>query len=262
MNEEEYTTQIVMPLLRQVGYSEVRYNHGIAEFGKDVVFCDYDRFGNKIYYAAQIKAGDLSGNNKGKVDDIINHIDRAFNYPFDDLITKSKVMLSHFFVIISGRFTDNARILIIENLRLRLYIHRLHLYEGNHIDQLATRAFRELRFLFESQLAELSWNKKISFGIKEITANSIFTPYSTSNLTRLINALSVADSYLGLSLQLRDYQAILLRQNGLLALLPVITPIKGSADEIKLLKDKAELVEQKADNISVLIKQAINELGP
>jgi len=59
MNEKVYTQTSVIPLLKHLGYAKVTYNHGIEEFGKDVLFSEYDRFGNKIYHAAQVKVGDI-----------------------------------------------------------------------------------------------------------------------------------------------------------------------------------------------------------
>jgi len=259
MNEDEYTTKVVMPFLRQLGYSEVTHNHGIGEFGKDVVFAEYDRFGNKIHHGAQVKVGDLSGANNSKVEGLISHIVKAFDMPFDDLITKAQVRLSHFFVIISGRFKSNARKALVESTRLSPYIHRLYLYEGHHIQELETRAFRELRSLLAAQLAELSWNKAVSHAVAEVGP---LTVYSTSNLTRLISALSVADRFASLVWELRVYQAKLLRQNRLITLLPVLKSLHGDENEMALLKSETGSVEQLADKISSLIRAAIGELGP
>lgn len=262
MNEDEYTSAVIMPLLRQLGYSEVTYNHGITEFGKDIVFADYDRFGNKMYHAAQVKAGDLSGSNKGQVSDVINHIERAFNVPFEDLVTKGKVRISHFFLITSGRFTGNARTLLVEDARLTPYIHRLHLYEGHHIQELTTRAFRELRCLLEAQLAEVSWNTTISTAVAQISPNAVVTPHSMSTVTKLIDALAVADRYVNLVRQLRLYQAKVLRQNALIALLPVLSPLHGAHNEVTLLRSEAGSVECFAAEITRMVRAAIAELGP
>lgn len=262
MNEEQYTTNVVIPLLRQLGYSEVTYNHGIAEFGKDVVFADYDRFGNKVYHAAQVKVGDLSGNNSSQLSDIIAHAEHAFDVAFDDLITKAAVRISHFFIIIAGRFTGNARRLLVESSRLSPYIHRLHLYEGHHIEGLATRAFRELRYLLESQLAELAWNKTVSQAVARLGSASMVTPYSTSNLTRLIDSLAVAERYAERLRTLRTYQAHLLRLNALIALLPVLLPLNGATNEIAWLRSEAISTEGVADALVGLLRDAISELGP
>jgi hypothetical protein len=262
MNEEDYTTNVVIPLLRQLGYSEVTYNHGIAEFGKDVVFADYDRFGNKVYHAAQVKVGDLSGSNKSKVNDIISHIERAFDIAFDDLISKTGVRLSHFFVIVSGRFVGNARQAFVGSSRLSTYLHRLHFYEGHQLESLATRAFRELRYLLESQLAELAWNKLISQAVAGLTSTSMVTPYSTSNLTRLIDGVATAERYTDLLRKLRMYQARLLRLNGVIALLPVLLPLNGATNEIAWLKSEALSTEAAADAIVSPLRTAIGELEP
>jgi len=58
MTEEEYTQTTVIPLLKYLGFTEVTYTHGIQEFGKDILFSEYDRFGNKIYHAAQVSLPD------------------------------------------------------------------------------------------------------------------------------------------------------------------------------------------------------------
>lgn len=44
-NEADFTSRFLVPLLRRLGYSVVAEYHGQREWGKDLVFGEFDRFG-------------------------------------------------------------------------------------------------------------------------------------------------------------------------------------------------------------------------
>jgi hypothetical protein len=107
-NERDFTLKTVLPILRKLGFSNVRYNHGKREYGKDVVFARITEFGDIEHWAAQVKHGDVSGEVLGDIDEIIAQIGDAFKMPFYDIYTRGQVRPSKVCVIISGRFTENA----------------------------------------------------------------------------------------------------------------------------------------------------------
>lgn len=37
-NEKEFSLQIILPILRKLGFQNIKYNHGSREYGKDIVF--------------------------------------------------------------------------------------------------------------------------------------------------------------------------------------------------------------------------------
>jgi hypothetical protein len=59
--EGEFTKYMVIPTLHQVGFTRIRYVHGMDEHRRDVVFFDRDRLGQESFHAAQVKFGDLRG---------------------------------------------------------------------------------------------------------------------------------------------------------------------------------------------------------
>jgi hypothetical protein len=108
-NEEEFTICTVIPLLRDLGFEDVQYTHGVREYGKDVFFKRRTEFGTDEYWAAQVKFGDVSGNSTGDIDDIVRQIEDAFGMPMENIYTKRKEEISKVAVIISGIFKNNAK---------------------------------------------------------------------------------------------------------------------------------------------------------
>lgn len=111
-NEPIFTKEVVLPLLKNLGFKQVKYNHGVKEFGKDVIFSNINKFNQKEYFAVQVKAGDVSGSVRGDIDELINQIDDAFKVPLQLIDTKSEIYISKLIIAISGNFTDNAKIKI------------------------------------------------------------------------------------------------------------------------------------------------------
>lgn len=107
-DEQEFTLRTVLPILRKLGFQNVRYNHGKREFGRDVVFARVTEFKDLEFWGAQVKFGDVAGGADAEVDELLGQIEDAFMMPFYDLYTKQKQRISRLAIIISGKFTDNA----------------------------------------------------------------------------------------------------------------------------------------------------------
>ena len=107
-DEQDFALSVVIPLLRKLGFSNVRYNHGRREFGKDIIFSRKTEFDDFEFWGAQVKYGDISGGAKSEIDLIISQIDDAFKVPFYDVYTKRKERISKLLMVISGRYTENA----------------------------------------------------------------------------------------------------------------------------------------------------------
>ena len=138
-NEKEFTLRTVLPILRKLGFQNVRYNHGKREYGRDVIFARITEFQELEYWAAQIKFGNISGGAAGEIEGILGQIDDAFKMPFYDLYTKQKQRISKLAIIISGGFTENAiekicekiethairnNLIFIDNQKLRTFAER------------------------------------------------------------------------------------------------------------------------------------------
>jgi hypothetical protein len=118
-NEPRFTIELLLPLFRNMGFIDVKYNHSKREFGKDVTFSEIDKFGVRRNYGVQVKAGDLSGEAGAEIDKIIAQIDDAFKMHYIDTTSKEKRFISDLIIAISGRFTNNAEDKIIEKVTQR-----------------------------------------------------------------------------------------------------------------------------------------------
>lgn len=108
-NESLFSEDILYPLFRKMDYLDVRYTHGTKEYGKDFTFSQLSSFGNLIHYGVQVKAGDMRGNVKSDIDEILGQIEDAFAMPYYEVCANEKRRINTFIIAISGKFTDNAK---------------------------------------------------------------------------------------------------------------------------------------------------------
>lgn len=116
INEEAFTKYYVIPALQRRGMINVRYTHGIEEYGRDIVYQFYDNFGQLRYGAVQVKAGNISGNANGKLKEILEQIEDCFEMPYKDLLKKQEVNIEQVVIICSGSYTNNAQEKIINKV--------------------------------------------------------------------------------------------------------------------------------------------------
>jgi hypothetical protein len=115
-DESLFCTEVLLPLLRRMGFLSVRYSHGSREYGKDFTFSEMTPFGNLRHYGLQAKAGDISGKVNAAVDEVIGQLNDAFSMPYYELGSKEPRYISTFVVAISGRFAPNAKEKIAEKI--------------------------------------------------------------------------------------------------------------------------------------------------
>jgi hypothetical protein len=136
-NEEEFTVRIILPILRKLGFANIKYNHGKREYGKDIVFARLTEFHELEHWAAQIKYGDVDGGAGSEVDKLINQADDAFKMSFYDIYTRQQQRISKLVIIASGKFTENA----IEKICGKIESHALRnnviFIDGDKIETLA-----------------------------------------------------------------------------------------------------------------------------
>jgi len=115
LDEAEFRTDLLIPLLRKMGYQDVRERHGPAEYGKDITFRETSPLGDK-YYAVVAKVGNVSGGAKGKwnLNAVVNQVDMAFKVRFKDVETKKKHDVNYVIVWASGRISNHAQDRIME----------------------------------------------------------------------------------------------------------------------------------------------------
>jgi hypothetical protein len=144
VDEQDFALSVVIPLLRKLGFSNIRYNHGRREFGKDIIFSRRTEFDDFEFWGAQVKYGDIPGAANSEIDFIIAQVDDAFKVPFYDLYTKRKERISKLLIVISGKFTENAIEKICEKIENHAIKNNVSFMDGSKIETIAEK-FRKSR---------------------------------------------------------------------------------------------------------------------
>jgi len=105
-NEDEFTQKFLIPLLQRLGFSLVVNYHGHAEFGKDLVFAEIDRFGHVRYHGLQAKYEPSISLNE--IEGLINDCKQAFSNPFTHPQTGTIERISSFYAINGGSIGPEA----------------------------------------------------------------------------------------------------------------------------------------------------------
>lgn len=135
-DEKDFTLRVVIPILRKLGFINVKYTHGIREYGKDIVFSRITEFDELEHWVAQVKHGDISGGANSEIDSIVGQADDSFKMPYYDLYTKSQVRPSKLCIIISGKFTENAIHKICEKIESNAEKNNMIFIDGEKIENL------------------------------------------------------------------------------------------------------------------------------
>ncbi len=135
-NEADFTISIFIPLLRKLGFSNVKYNHGKREYGKDVVFARKTEFDDLEYWGAQAKYGDISGGASSDINNIISQAEDAFKMPFYDVYSRTKQRISKLVIVTSGKFTENAVEKICEGIERHSLKNNMIFIDGDKIETL------------------------------------------------------------------------------------------------------------------------------
>jgi len=116
LDEATFRTDVLLPLLKRMGYYDVRERHGPDEYGKDITFREVSPLGDN-YYAVIVKVGDISGAARGKknLDAVQSQINMAFSMPIEDIEAKKKHDVNHVIVWTTGKISNNAQRRIMEN---------------------------------------------------------------------------------------------------------------------------------------------------
>jgi len=138
-NEADFTIGVLIPLLRKMGFSNVRYNHGKKEYGKDIVFSRRTEFDEYEYWGVQVKFGDVSGGVNSDIDTLVSQAEDAFKMPFYDVYTRSKHRISKLLIAISGKFTENAIEKICEKIESHPLKNNIIFIDGEKIKTLAEK---------------------------------------------------------------------------------------------------------------------------
>jgi hypothetical protein len=84
--EDDFTNEILIPLFKELGYSDLHFNGGVYEEGKDLIAMKVDEFGDVEIAVAQVKKFKTTRStaNRQQLDAIIYQLrqcnDRPINY--------------------------------------------------------------------------------------------------------------------------------------------------------------------------------------
>jgi len=137
--ESDFSTKILLPLFRNLGFSNVKYNHGNQEYGKDITLARRTEFDEYEFYGVQVKFGDISGKANGEIDILTAQVKNAFSVPFYDVYTRNRVWISKVIIAISGKFTSNAIIKIVDGIHDFPMKNNLIFLDGDKLNTLFER---------------------------------------------------------------------------------------------------------------------------
>ena len=106
IKEKDLTKRFLIPLFQEMGFRDVKYNHGTLEYGKDVIYCEETKFRKLRYVGVQVKQGDI---NSKVAEKIFSQIAKGLS-PFRDLSDNNKEKnIDEFLIITSGTIKEHAR---------------------------------------------------------------------------------------------------------------------------------------------------------
>lgn len=110
-DERGLREKVLMRLLVDMDYQDVRICHGSTEAGKDIVFWKEDELGDRIWTALVVKTTKITG----KADDmnsslfaVCNQVEQVFNEPYTNPRNTSKVRIDRCWVVTSSNITSAA----------------------------------------------------------------------------------------------------------------------------------------------------------
>jgi HEAT repeat protein/energy-coupling factor transporter ATP-binding protein EcfA2 len=115
LDEKRLTKEILISLFENMGFKSVLYNHGVLEYGKDVIYREDTKFLKHKYVGVQVKKGDIDTKTADK---LFCQVAEGLGDPFDDLSDNNKEKpIDEFIVLASGQIKQNARKSISKRLK-------------------------------------------------------------------------------------------------------------------------------------------------
>lgn len=151
MNEEEFKQlsekdlreKVLIPLFEAMGYSDVEHYHGGEnEKGKDIVFWDKDRLGQRKNYAVVVKAGKITGQarvSKNSASEVEFQIRQAIGSPFLDPATSAVHDVDECWVISNQEIQKQARDAIYTALKASNLEKKITFLQGSEIWRLVRK---------------------------------------------------------------------------------------------------------------------------
>jgi hypothetical protein len=136
-DEAKFTCDFLIPLFGRLGFYVV-YNHGVREYGRDLILCEVDRFNRFIYHGVQAKYEPSIGQKESE--DLINDCRQAFRHPFENPGTGAIEYISSFVVATAGTFGPNTPENFHQDARAQMHGGNVLLLDGRALIDLDRRA--------------------------------------------------------------------------------------------------------------------------
>lgn len=118
MSEDDFRDKVIRPVFLKAGLKDGRDLCGIGEKGKDCIFVDTDKLGQREIIAVQTKKGNLNLSSKVKASIIpaVAQLTTALETKIPLLETREKIRPNRVMLCVSGTINDNAKNHIIDNI--------------------------------------------------------------------------------------------------------------------------------------------------
>ncbi|MEI6776236.1 MAG: NACHT domain-containing protein [Chloroflexales bacterium] len=116
LKEDAFRTEVIIPLLTKMGFSQVRERHGTQEYGKDITYRSSNPLGD-VFGAVVAKVGPIAGSASGKqtLSTVLDQVNMAFDMPLIDAEQQQRLSIYEVIVWTSGNIANNAENRIIES---------------------------------------------------------------------------------------------------------------------------------------------------
>lgn len=118
LKEDEFRADVIIPLLKKMGFSQVRERHGTQEYGKDITYRISNPLGD-VFGAVVAKVGSIAGSASGKqnLDIVLAQVNMAFDMPLIDTEQQQEISIYEVIVWTSGNIASNAENRIIKSTK-------------------------------------------------------------------------------------------------------------------------------------------------
>jgi len=167
LSEQKLRQQVLIPLFKGMGFSDVYESHGTREKGKDLIFREVSQMKEVFIHAAVVSKKDITGTvgDPKSSERILDQIRMALDEPFVDLYTGKTTHVDRCWVITSGRILPSA----IDNISGHLHKSNLdklvRFIDGTRLISLVDDAYphywlrsQELVYYSHSPLIDISTN--------------------------------------------------------------------------------------------------------
>jgi len=110
LTESDFRKQVLIPLLRAMGYSDVHEFHGPIEKGKDILFREPNKFGESFIHTIIASVEDITGNVRDakSATTILNQAEMVFNESYKNKYTGRESNVDRCWVITTGTISPQA----------------------------------------------------------------------------------------------------------------------------------------------------------